>query len=97
MPASGAEQEQRRAENGGKPHLKPATEGEQPDRRKAQAGEADFALKRAIRPADKVRHHLAEKDVHDEVVEVAERNRKQDETGQQRLGDNRGGQRTRLE
>ena len=85
VPDGGAPQEHRRAEDRGEPHHAVALEGEKADGGEAETGVADLGLERAVGPADEARRHLAEEDVEDEVVEVAEADREQDEVGEQLL------------
>ena len=87
VPDGGAPLEHRRPKDRCEPDAAVALERKEADRGKAQARVADLGLERAVGPTDEAGGQLAEEDVHDEIVEKADRDREQNEVGEQLLGD----------
>jgi len=73
------QQEASRTYNGGSAHVEATPKRQKPDDREPQARGANLPLKRAICPTYEARCRLTEEDVFDEVVEIINRNRKQNE------------------
>src|SRR5215510_9966536 len=71
------QQEAGGGDNGGRAHVEAPPEREKPDDREAQPRKANLPLERAGCPADEARRRLAEEDMFDEIVEITNRNRKQ--------------------
>ena len=92
MAGGGAEQKQSRADHSCKTEVEAAAKGEEPDDGKTEARETDLGLERTVGPSDETRRHPAEEGMHDEVVEKAEADRKQNEISKQRFNHNGRGQ-----
>jgi hypothetical protein len=96
MSARRAEQEERGPDNSSSAHIEAPAEREKADSRETQAREAHLGLEWAVRPTDQVRCHLAQKNVHYEVLEITECDREEDEVRKKHLNEHSGAPRAGL-
>ena len=85
VPSGSAPQEEGRAEDRRQPHAAIVAECQKSHDGEAQAREADFCLKRTLRPADERSGQVAEEHMRDEVVGVGNTNREKDELSEHTL------------
>src|SRR3954466_3333528 len=83
--AGGAPEEAGRAEDSREPHVEAAFERQQADSGKTEAGKAHLQLERTVGPPDEGCGRFPEEYVQDEVIEIRDRDRKQQEIGEERL------------